>query len=134
MAQALPLLTQSLASPALSQQLATQGKKVDWLEVTKMWFIAGEFPNVNDVIVDMSQADLQRQQQQSQLAVAQSKGAQQAQLAEQKFQQAQQLSDQENTARAARDVLREAFKASVAPEVLTGAPNQGPAGFGGEYA
>ena len=134
MAQALPLLTQNLASPALSQQLAVQGKKVDWLEVTKMWFIAGEFPNVNDVIIDQTPEDVARQQAQSQGGIIQQKAQTQAALQQQKFEQAQQLSDSENVARASRDVLREAFKAAVAPEALTGAPNAGPVGFGGEFA
>lgn len=99
-----------------------------------MWFQAAEWPNINDVIVDMTPEDLQRQQQQSQLALQQSKGATQAQLQSQKFSQAQQLADQENTARAARDVLREAFKKSVEPDILTGEPNTSGTGFGGQAA
>lgn len=134
MAQGLPLLSQSLANPEVTAQLAIQAKKIDWLEITRMWFQAAEWPNINDVIVDMTPEDLQRQQQQSQLALQQSKGATQAQLQSQKFSQAQQLADQENTARAARDVLREAFKKSVEPDILTGEPNTSGTGFGGQAA
>lgn len=131
MAQALPLLSQTLASPALTQQLSVQGKKIDWLEITRMWFTAGEFPNYNDVVVDMNPQDLARQQAQTQQAAAQSKGAVQAQLQDQKFQQQQQLADSENIARAARDALREGWKKSVEPEMLTGVPQNSGVGFGG---
>lgn len=132
MAQGLPLLTQFLANPAITQQLSVEGKKIDVNEVCRMWFMASEWPNINDVIVPMTPQDLQRQQAQSQAAIAASKGAVQSQLQDQKFQQQQQLADNENIARAARDVLREAFKKSVEPSVLTGTPQESPVGFGGQ--
>ena len=129
MAQALPMLTQFLANPALMQQLSVEGKKVDVNEVISMWFQASDWKNMNDVIIPMTPEDMQRQQQQSQGGAVQQKAQAQSQLEQQKFVQQQQLADQENIARAARDVLREGFKKSVEPSELTGTPSA-TTGFG----
>lgn len=130
MAQALPMMTQFLANPALMQQLSVEGKKVDVNEVIRMWFESSDWKNMNDVIIDMTPQDLQRQQQQSQGGIIQQKTQAQSQIEQQKFIQAQQLADQENVARAARDVLREGFKKAVEPEELTGSPYAQQTGFG----
>lgn len=130
MAQGLPQLTQFLASPAVIEQLAIEGKKVDINEITRMWFEAAEFPNINDVIIPMTPQDMQRMQQQSQGGVNQQKFLQQQQLVAQKAAIQEQQSDSDNIARAARDVLREGFKKSVEPEELTGEPNTSGTGFG----
>ncbi len=129
MAQALPMMTQFLANPALMQQLSVEGKKVDVNEVIRMWFEASDWKNMRDVIIDMTPQDMQRQQQQSQGGAIQQKTQAQSQLEQQKFVQQQQLADQENVARAARDVLREGFKKAVEPEELTGTPSA-TTGFG----
>jgi hypothetical protein len=134
MSQGLPLLSQFLSNPAVMQQLAIEGKKVDINELCRMYFEASDWKNLNDVIVPMTPQDLQRQQEQSQAALQQSKGAVQSQLAQQKFNQQQALADQENVARAARDSLRIAWKAAVDPQILTGEPNTGPVGFGGNVS
>ena len=80
MAQGLPQLTAFLAQPAVLEQLAVEGKKVDVNEIVRMWFEASEWKNLNDVIVPMTQQDLQRQQQQSQGGQAEQKFLQQQQL------------------------------------------------------
>lgn len=129
MIQGLPMLTQFLANPALVQQLGIEGKKIDVNEIIRMWFEASEWRNQNDVIVPMTPQDLQRQQQQSQGGALQQKAQLESQLQQQKFQQQQQLADQENIARAARDVLREGFKKSVEPQELSGTPSA-TTGFG----
>ena len=131
MSQSLPLLSQNLANPAVTEQLGLQGMKVDWLEMTRMWFMAGEWANMKDVIVPMSAEELQRHQAQSQNSVQQQKFMQQQQLLAQKAAQQEQAADSENVARAARDVLREGFKRSVEPEELTGNVNTSGTGFGG---
>jgi hypothetical protein len=122
MNQALPQLSQFLSQPAILEQLAVEGKKVNVNELVRMWFEAAEFPNLNDVIVDMTPQDLQRQQAQSAGAQNEQKFLQQQQLIAQKSQLQQQQEDANNIARAARDILREGFKASVAPENMTGEP------------
>ena len=129
MAQGLPMLSQFLSNPEILQQLAVEGKKVDVNEVVRMWFEASDWRNINDVIVPMTAEDKQRLQQQSQGGAIQQKAQTQAQLEQQKFQQKQILLDSENTARAARDVLREGFKHAVEPEELTGEPSA-TTGFG----
>ena len=115
MAQGLPMLTQFLSNAPVIEQLGVEGKKIDINEICRMWFQAAEWKNMSDVIIPMTEEDKQRQQQQSQAAMQQSKAATQAQLQQQKFNQSQQLADQENTARAARDILREQFK-KASPE------------------
>lgn len=131
MNQALPQLSQFLSQPAILEQLAVEGKKVNVNELVRMWFEAAEFPNLNDVIVDMTPQDLQRQQQQSAGAQNEQKFLQQQQLIAQKAQLQEQQEDSSNIARAARDILREGFKASVAPEELQGEP-LATAGFGSQ--
>jgi hypothetical protein len=129
MAQSLPMLSQFLANPAITEQLALEGKKVDVKELVNVWFEMSELKNMNDIIVPMTAEDKQRQQQMSQGGAVQQKAQAQAQLEQQKFQQKQILLDSENTARAARDVLREGFRHAVEPEELTGTPSA-TTGFG----
>jgi hypothetical protein len=130
MAQALPMISQFLANPALQQQLSVEGKKVNVDELISVWFEMAEMKDMHDMIVPMTPQDLQRQQQQSQGGAIQQKAAAQSQLEQQKFAQQQQLADSENVARAARDVLREGFKKAVEPEELTGSPYAQQTGFG----
>jgi hypothetical protein len=127
--QALPMISQQILSPEATTHLQNQGMTVDFIELVRTWMEMAELKNMKDLIRPMNEQEMARMQAQSQSAAQQSKAAVQSQLAEQKFQQAQTLADQENTARAARDVLRESFKASVAPQELTGAPNAS-SGFG----
>lgn len=129
MAQALPLLTQFLSNPEVTGQLSIEGKKIDIMEVCRMYFESSDWKNVNDVIIPMTPQDLQRQQQQSQAAQQQTKGATQAALQAQKAQFSQEQDDANNVARAARDVLRETFKKAVEPEALSGT-DSGTTGFG----
>jgi hypothetical protein len=129
MVQALPQLTQFLSQPSIVEQLAIEGKKVNVDEIIRNWFEAAEMKNFHDIIVPMTDEDKQRQQQQSQGGVNEQKFQQQQQLLAQRSQIQEQQADSENVARAARDVLREGFKASVAPQDLTGAPSAS-GGFG----
>jgi len=131
MIQGLPLLVQFLSNPAIQEQLANEGKKVDVNELVKMYFEASEWRNMNDVVIAMTPQDLAKQQAQSQAALQQSKGVVQSQLQQQKFNQAQALLDQADTNRAARDALRDAWKKAVEPQELTGEPQSSGTGFGG---
>lgn len=130
MAQSLPLLTQNLANPSITEQLGLQQMKVDWLEITRMWFQAGEWPNINDVIVPMSQDEQQRHQAQQQSSAQNVKFQQQQALLAQKAQQQEAQADANNVALAAREVLRAGFKKAVEPEEFTGQPNESGSGFG----
>ena len=123
MAQGLPQLTQFLSQAAVIEQLAIEGKKIDVNEIVRMWFEASDWKNINDVIVPMTPQDQQRMQQQSQGGISQQKFLQQQALINQKAQLASAQADNDNVSRAARDVLREGFKASVAPTELQGEPN-----------
>ena len=130
MAQGLPLLTQFLSQPAILEQLAIEGKKVDVNELVRMYFEASEWKNMNDVIIPMTPQDMQRMQQQSQGGQNEQKFLQQQQLIAQKAQLQAQQADSDNISRAARDVLREGFKKAVEPEELTGETNTSGVGFG----
>lgn len=130
MVQSLPMMSQFLSNGEIVSALAIEGKKVDVAELLRMWMEAGEFKNMSDLIIPMTDEDKQRmQQQQSQGGMVQQKAQTQSQLEQQKFQQKQQLLDQENTARAARDVLRAGFAKAVEPDELTGTPSA-TTGFG----
>jgi len=131
MAQSLPLLTQSLFNPEFNQQLAVQGMKLNVMELFRMWMEASEWKNQNDLIVPMSPQDQQRWQQMQPAAQAQGKLQAASAMQDKKFEQQQQLADQENVARAARDVLRQTFEKATAPEALTGEPGA-TEGFGSE--
>lgn len=120
MAQALPILTQFLTNQQTENQLAIQGLKIDLSEIIKMQFQVADWANYNDVVVPMTQPDQQRWQQMQQ-GQQQAKAQTQAQLEDQKFQHQQKLADEENTARAARDVLREQFKAGATGRDIPGA-------------
>lgn len=113
MAQALPLMTQYLMNPETSQALAVQKKKIDVLEITHMQFEASDWKNYKDVIIDMTPEDEARWQATQPAAAVQAKTAAASQMQETKFQQQQQLADQQNEARAARDILRVQYKAQV---------------------
>ena len=130
-AQALPQVTQFLSNPAITEQLAIEGKKVNVNELVHVWFEMAEMKDIDDMIVDMTPEDLQRQQQQSQGGITEQKFQQQQALVAQKAQLQEQQADADNISRAARDVLREGFKASVAPEELQGLPNA-TLGFGSQ--
>ena len=132
MAQGLPMLSQFLSNPAIVEQLAVEGKKIDVNEIVRMWFEASDWKNQNDVVVPMTPKDLQRQQQQSQGGVLQQKFQAQQALLAQKSAAQQQQADSDNTARAARDVLRETFKKAVEPEELSGSPDTQTTGFGSQ--
>jgi hypothetical protein len=133
MAQSLPLLTQYLANQQTQEQLAIQGKKVNVLELTRMYFTISGWNTTNDVIVDMTPQDQQRAQAMNPAAQIQAKQQattqSAAQIQQQKFENEQNLQDQSNTARAAREVLRTVFEKEATPEALTGEPSA--TGLGG---
>lgn len=127
--QALPMISQLIQAPEATAHLQLQGMTVDFVELVKTWFEAAELKNVRDIIRKMTPEEMSRMQQQSQGGALQQKTQAQAQIEQQKFKMKQQLLDQENTARAARDVLREGFKHAVMPQELTGSPSA-TSGFG----
>lgn len=128
MAQALPIMIQFLTSEQTTSQLALQGLKVNVNEIMKMMFEVSDWRNYRDVIQKMTPEDQQRWQQTQVAAQQNSKAASQSKLAQQEFNNKTQLVDQENMARAGREVLRVALEKAATPEALTGEP--GNTGFG----
>lgn len=130
MAQALPIMTQFLMNQWVQQQLQLEQKKISVDEVLHMFWETSDFKNYYDVVVPMTPEEIQRAQQNSPAALAQIQAQNQQQQAGQQFQQKQALLDQENFARAGRDVLRHAIETSTSPEAIQG--EAGGTGFGSE--
>lgn len=122
MAQSLPILSQYLANPSITEQLTIQGKKVNVQEVLRMFWETSEWKNYYDVVVDMTPEEMQRVQANSPAAAAQVKAQAMQQMQTEAFNRKEELADQENTGRAAREVLRHALEASATPVTLTGEP------------
>lgn len=119
MAQALPQLTQFLTSQQTENQLSTQSKKVNIVQIIKMMFEAADLRTFYDVIEDMTPDEIERQKE-LQNGAAQAKMQSQEQLEQQKFEHQQELADAENTARAARDLLRIQWKAQAEGQNVPG--------------
>ncbi|MCU1301715.1 MAG: hypothetical protein JWQ87_1999 [Candidatus Sulfotelmatobacter sp.] len=128
MAQALPIMIQYLMSPETTQSLAIEGMKVNVKEIMRMMFEVSDWPNVTDVVVAMSDEDKQRWMSMQPGAQVAAKAKAQAGLQSQKTDDKSHLIDQENIARAGREVLRSAIEKAAEPEEITGQPG-GP-GFG----
>lgn len=130
MAQAIPIMLSFLQSQNITDGLAVEGKKVDVNEITRMIFEVSDWRNYSSVIVPMTQQDQQRWQ----MAQGMNKSVQDFQnkskLEQQKFENKSNLIDQQNTARAVHEVIRQDLEQSAGPESLEGAP--GNRGFGGQ--
>jgi hypothetical protein len=81
MKQAVPLLYQFLLTEPVMQSLQDEGKKVNVAELVKMTFDVSGWPNMNSVIVPMTQKDQQRLQQQQQAPAQQEQASQQHEAA-----------------------------------------------------
>ena len=130
MAQALPLLTNTLFQPQVIQALAIEGKKLNIDELLKMWWEVSDWRNFRDVVVKMTPQDQQRwmQAQAGGKAAAQVKGK--MALQQQQYLQKKDLIDQTDYGRAGRDVIRAALKGTEAPLAEQGQP--GGEGFGSQ--
>jgi hypothetical protein len=125
MAQALPMLLQTLVTDPVHTMLGQQGMKLDINELTNMVFDVAGWKNKKDVIVKMTDEDQQR--------AAMSNPAVQKMLQQQQAQQGQTNSkltvlDSENSARAFRELMRQTIEKSGESELINGEP--GDVGFG----
>jgi len=128
MAQSLFMMIQLFESQPLMNQLNTiSQKKVNVEELFHMVHDISGWKNYYNIIQDMTPEEIQRQQASSPAAMAQMKIGAQQQQQQQDFQNKQAVIDQENEARAARDVFRIIAEKSAEPEALLGAeaPSQG---------
>jgi len=120
MAQALPTLVTMTTSQPILQALANEGKKVDFVQVTKMMFEASGWKNFYSVIVDQTPEEHQQSMQNQPSNIMQQKAQMEAQQAQAKFNSESQLRDQENTAKAAMEIMRSSIEKGGSPEALTG--------------
>jgi hypothetical protein len=112
--QSIPILYQFLLAEPVLTSLQQQGKKIDMGEMVNMLFDVTGWPNRQDVIVDMNQDDEAR-------AAMNNPGVQQM-LAQREAAQTDQSNklqviEEENIARAGRDVIKEAIKKKEQPAV-----------------
>lgn len=75
LAQNLPLLLQHLLNADIINALASQGKKVNISELTKMVFDVSGWPNIQNVIEDMSEDEIAQRQAESEASIAQQQAA-----------------------------------------------------------
>lgn len=121
MAQSLPILTQYLMSPELTEQLSIQGKKIDINEVINMFFVVSDWKNQKDVVVEMTPDDKKRFEQMK-MGPEMLRAQQASAMEQQKFQNKAALADNENYARAARDVLKQRMESEMEAPGGTGGP------------
>lgn len=110
MAQTVPLLYQFLLTEPVVQSLASEGKKVNVEEMVNMLFDVSGWPNRQSVIVPMTPQEQQQAVANSPAgqAAIQAHVAQQAQQAKNAHEM--QMLDENNVARAGRDVIRTALR------------------------
>lgn len=128
MAQALPIMMQFLQAGPIVQGLAIAGKKVDVQELIRMLYEVSDWKNINDIVIDMTDEDKQRWAQAQASAPAQVQAKSKQALQQQDFVNKGQLANDENIARASREVLRQALEQSATHEEVQGEP--GGVGFG----
>jgi len=110
MKQSLPLLYQFLLTEPVLDSLKANGKKVNVAELVKMTFDVSGWPNMNDIIVDMTPEDQQQAQANSPAAIQQAQLGHTAQLESIKTQGKAQLLTQDNEDRTGREVIRELLR------------------------
>ena len=122
MAQSLFMMLQLFENQPLMKQLnEVNQKKVNVEELFHMVHDISGWKNYYSIIEDMSPEEIQRLQANSPAAQMQMKAQIQSQQDDKKFDQSQQLIDQENEARAVRDIFRVIAEKSAEPEALLGA-------------
>jgi hypothetical protein len=125
MAQSLPMLTQMLVTDPMHTMLQAQGKKLNVVELVKMWFDVSGWKNYANVILDMTPEDEQR-------AAMQNPAVQQIGVQKQKqageTDSKLQVVDAENSARAYRELQRQVIEKAGESEAVNGSP--GDQGFG----
>lgn len=104
MTQMIPMLYQFILTEPVMSALQQQGKKVNVVEMVNMLYDVSGWPNRQDVIVDMSQEDEQRALMNNpmvqQLITSNAQN-------QQKLDSQKQIIEEQNVARAGRDVIRE---------------------------
>jgi hypothetical protein len=128
MAQSLFMMMQMFESQPMMDQLnKISNKKVNIEELFHMIHDISGWKNYYDIIQDMTPEEIQNQQANSPAAQIQMKVAAQQNSQKTQFDQKTAIIDQENEARAARDVFRIIAEKSAEPEALLGAtaPTQG---------
>jgi len=110
MKQNLPLLYQFLLTEPVMTNLQQNGQKIDIGELTKMLFDVSGWPNYQNVIVPMSQQDIQQAQANSPAAIAQAQQQAQAQQTQLQTQSKAELQAQQNDATTSQEVIKELLR------------------------
>jgi hypothetical protein len=113
-AQSLPIISQIFAQPEFGQQIAIQGKYVDWLEIGKTWLQATGWPSQNDIFKDLTD-------EMKKNMMAMNPGVQKAQSqianSQQKLQGQKELLNQKTEGGIVRDALNKSMDYSLEHEL-----------------
>lgn len=129
MAQALPMIMQSILTDPMHSMLTQQGKKVDVNELINMYFDVIGWRNKTALVTDMTPEDQQRAMA-TNPAVINANAAAQRQNAN--IQGKLAAIDSDNAGRAYREVMRQVIDRELKNNEITGAPDETPQGFQGE--
>lgn len=132
MAQAMPLLIQLLTNEQTTKQLGIQKKKVNFTAIFQDFIEVSGWKTRTDWIQDMTPEDEKRYAMTTPAAQMQAKLQGEAAMKQQDHQNKLDLVNEENLARAGREVLRHAMQSAETPQALTGAPAAG-LNFGGSF-
>ena len=122
MGQSMPVITQFLTNQQIESQLSIQGKKLDIDEVLRVMFELADFPAYNGFIVQMTPEDQKRWQSMQPGQQVQAQTQAKSALLQQEYDRKEQIANEENIARAARDVMRQEFEKNSEPLAETGVP------------
>jgi hypothetical protein len=123
MAQSLVMLDQWLSNPQLQEMLAADNKKIKMEPIVSMMLESSEWKNKQDIVVDMTPAEIAERKANSKAALMQQQVQAKQTSDQQKFAQKSQLEDQASDNRIKRDITREAAKASGMSEAVSGVPS-----------
>jgi hypothetical protein len=123
MAQSLVMLDQWLSNPQLQEMLAADNKKIKMEPIVSMMLESSEWKNKQDIVVDMTPAEIAERKANSKAALMQQQVQTKQTSDQQKFAQKSQLEDQASDNRIKRDITREAAKASGMSEAVSGVPS-----------
>ncbi len=119
LSQSLPMMTQFLMAPPIQDALSDQGKKLDLVEITQLWFDVMEVPGRQSIIVDLTDEDKKR-------IAAKNEFMQQQSMEAQKHRNAMAQIEEKGITQAGTNVIKN-LAGHIAPEQMAsmGAPEGG---------
>ena len=120
MSAQLPIIIQFLTSQQTTDQLSIAGYRVDVVQLMRDMYEASDWKDFKDVVVKMTPEEQKRADANSPAAKMQMQVQAQQQMQQQKHNDQLDIVNEDNIAKAGREVLRHALENSETPQVLTG--------------